>query len=529
MTRAIFRKQMMEVFSWLYQEKKSGKVRSGKKIAGTVLLYLLLFGFLGVVFGFAASFLCQPLLFADMGWLYWCLMGLIAIFFGVFGSVFNTYSSLYQAKDNDMLLSMPIPTSRILLVRLSGVYAIGLMYELIVIIPTVLIWLVNAPFSIAGIIHVLLIPLVLSLLILVLSAILGWVVALIAAKVKHKNIITVLVSLIFIAAYYYLYARAYSFIQMLLLNLDTVGSKLKIVLYPLYHMGMAAQGNILSMAIFTVIVVVAFVIAYSVLSRSFLKLATSNHGVAKSTYKEQKVKVKSVRGALLQKEFRRFTGSANYMLNCGLGVILMPVSAAVLAWKADLVRRFSSMPAVQGYIPLLAVAAISLLMTMNDMAAPSISMEGNNLWIVQSLPVSGKQVLMSKLKLPLLLTWISSVPLVIVVEWLIKPSLLNGILIPTEACLYAVLMAEIGLVLNLKMPNLHWMSEIIPLKQSAPVTIALLGGWLIIVVLAGIYVLLKNVVSVTTFGVLLCAVLLIAIGWLYHWLMTKGAKIFEAL
>lgn len=72
-----------------------------------------------------------------MGWLYWCLMGLIAISFGVFGSVFNTYSSLYQAKDNDMLL----------------------------------------------------IPLVLSLLILVLSAILGWVVALIAVRVKHKSLL----------------------------------------------------------------------------------------------------------------------------------------------------------------------------------------------------------------------------------------------------------------------------------------------------------------------------------------------------
>ena len=529
MTRALLRKQLMEVFSWLYRDKKSGKHRSVKGVVGWGLLYLLLFAFLGVMFGVAAVTLCGPLLTEKMGWLYWCLMGLIAIFFGVFGSVFNTYSSLYQAKDNDMLLSMPIPTSRILLVRLSGVYAMGLMYELIVMIPTVVIWLMNAPFSMVGTIHVLLIPLVLSLLILVLSAILGWVVALIAVRVKHKNIITVLVSLVFIAAYYYLYARAYSLIQLILLNPETVGSRLKAVFYPLYHMGMAAQGNILSMIVFTVIVVVAFMIAYWVLSRSFLKLATANRGVAKSAYKEQSVKVKSVHSALLQKEFSRFTGSANYMLNCGLGVILMPVSAAALVWKADLVREFSSLSAIQEYIPLLAIATICLLMTMNDMAAPSISMEGKNLWIVQSLPVSGKQVLLSKLKLPLLLTWISAIPLVIAVEWLIKPSLLNGILIPAAASFYALLMAEIGLVLNLKMPNLHWTSEIIPLKQSAPVTLALLGGWLIIVALAGIYVLLRNVVSVTAFGILLCTVLLIAGGWLYHWLMTKGAKIFETL
>ena len=44
-----------------------------------------------------------------MDWLYFTLMGLVAIFLGAFGSVFNTYSSLYLAKDNDLLLSLPIP------------------------------------------------------------------------------------------------------------------------------------------------------------------------------------------------------------------------------------------------------------------------------------------------------------------------------------------------------------------------------------------------------------------------------------
>ena len=34
---------------------------------------------------------------------------MLAIVLGAFGSVFNTYSSLYLAKDNDLLLSMPIP------------------------------------------------------------------------------------------------------------------------------------------------------------------------------------------------------------------------------------------------------------------------------------------------------------------------------------------------------------------------------------------------------------------------------------
>ncbi len=529
MTKALLKKQMLEVFSWLYQDKKSGKNRTGKGIAGYVLVWLIVFGFLGGVFGVAATALCKPLLSVDMGWLYWCLMSMIAIFFGVFGSVFNTYSSLYQAKDNDLLLSMPIPTSRILLVRLSGVYAMGLMYELIAVIPTIIVWFLTAPFSIVGTANVLLIPIVLSFLILVLSAVLGWVVAVVVTKVKHRNLITVFLSLVFMAAYYYLYAQAYSALQTILLNAQTWGNKLKIALYPLYHMGKAAEGNMLSMALFTAIIAVLVVITYIVLSRSFLKLATANRGAAKTVYKERAAKTGSVGSALLFKEFRRFLGSANYMLNCGLGIILMPVSAVMLIWKANTVRAFLAADYIQNYVPLIVVGGICMLTTMNDMTAPSVSLEGKNLWIAQSFPVSGRQVLAAKLWLQLILTWIPAIPLLVAAEWILKLELIYAVLIPVITVLFVLLMALLGLVLNLKMPNLHWSSEMIPIKQSAPVMFVLFGGWVILVALAGAYALLKNDVSVAGFLVSVCALLLFAGSLLLWWLMTKGAKIFERL
>lgn len=129
------------------------------------------------------------------------------------------------------------------------------------------------PFSGIGTACVLMIPMVLSVLILVLSAVLGWAVALIAGKLKHKNMVVVIASLVFIAGYYYLWGQAYSMLQTLLLNAEMIGGKLKMVLYPLYHMGLAAEGNLLSMLIFTAIIGALFVIVYVALSRSFLKLA----------------------------------------------------------------------------------------------------------------------------------------------------------------------------------------------------------------------------------------------------------------
>ena len=38
MTKALFRKQMMEVFSWLYKDKKSGKNRSKGGTIGFAVL-----------------------------------------------------------------------------------------------------------------------------------------------------------------------------------------------------------------------------------------------------------------------------------------------------------------------------------------------------------------------------------------------------------------------------------------------------------------------------------------------------------
>ena len=76
-----------------------------------------------------------------MGWLYFAIMGLMAILLGAFGSVFNTYSGLYLAKDNDLLLSMPIP------VRYPhgrpGCWVctcMGLMYSGVVMLPAIIVY-----------------------------------------------------------------------------------------------------------------------------------------------------------------------------------------------------------------------------------------------------------------------------------------------------------------------------------------------------------------------------------------------------
>ena len=170
-----------------------------------------------------------------------------------------------------------------------------------------------------------------------------------------------------------------------------------------------------------------------------------------------------------------------------------------------------------------------MIATMNDITSPSVSLEGKNLWIAQSLPVSSKQVLAAKLKLHLLLTVLPAIPLLAVVEWLLRPDMAFAALIPVATLLFIVFMATLGLCVNLKIPNLNWTSEIVPIKQSMSVMIALFGGWIIIAALAVIYGFLGYVLSPLVYLVLISAVFLILDILLLRWLFTRGAKIFCTL
>lgn len=533
MIRALFKKQMMESFSWLYFSRKTGKKRGAGGIAAYTCMYLVIFGMLGSLFYTMAEALCRPLSEVGLGWLYFAIVSLVAVIFGVFGSAFNTFASLYKAKDNDLLFSMPIPAPKILLMRLSGVYAMGLMYELIVLIPSLCVWFTAGSVSPAGIAFSALMPFVLSFLVLSLSCVLGFAVALVSAKVQNKNAITVLLSLAFFAGYYYVYSKAYQMLAGILANAQNAAQNVKIWLYPFYHMGLAAEGNPLSMLIFTAIIAAVFALVYLVLSRRFIRLAATNKGAAKIRYKEKRVKAGSAGSALLKKEFKRFTGSPAYMLNCGLGIILMPVAGAALLVKrgalAGMLSELYAYAGVKQTAPLLIAAALCMIASINDISAPSVSLEGKTLWLVQVLPVSPWQVLKAKLKLHLILTLPPAAVLTGCALAVFKPDTAYMVLIPLTVAAFIAAMAMFGLCMNLKAPRLHWTSEAVPIKQSLSVTAAIFGGWAVVLVFGALYFALSRFVSAFVYLICVCALLLLAAAALCRWLKNTGSKIFAAL
>lgn len=146
MLKTLLKKQMAEIFRNYFYDPKKNKMRSKSATIAYIALYVLLMvGLLGGMFALMAVGLCGPLAEAGMDWLYYLLIGLIAVLLGTFGSVFSTYSSLYLSKDNDLLLSMPIPVRCVMASRLLGVYLLGLMYSGVAIVPGVIVYWITAP------------------------------------------------------------------------------------------------------------------------------------------------------------------------------------------------------------------------------------------------------------------------------------------------------------------------------------------------------------------------------------------------
>ena len=533
MIKALFKKQMLEVFSYLFMTNKKKTRRTGKSLACTLALYGFLFAYLCVMLFFMARFLCEALVPLGLTWFYFAIMALMSLVMGIIGSVFNTYTTLYQAKDNDTLLAMPIPPRYILLVRLAGVYVSGLFFELLVMLPATVAWFIYGEVTVLGGIFALLLPFVLSFFVLSLSCLLGLLVAAIAARIRHKSLVITLLSLGFLALYFWGYSKLMSSLGDLLTMVGDLAEKAKGPLFLLYHMGRAAEGKVLSMLIFTGIVLGIFLAILFVLSHSFLSLATTNRGAARKDYTRERAAQKSVGKALLIKEMKRFASSSVYMLNCGLGALMLLVmSIMLLIFKDDVKAMLPLLETLCGNadtVYLLFAAFVCMMTSMIDITAPSVSLEGKNIWIVQSLPIEPRKVLYAKLLLHLLIGVPAAVGAVVCLLIAITPTLPFLILIPLVMLLFLFFEALFGLFMNLKAPNLSWINETVPVKQSLSVTVTLFGGWVLTVALGALYVPLHGHVEPALYLALVCVLLAGACAVLFAWIRKKGAEIFAML
>lgn len=532
MLKILVKKQLGDIFrSYTYDAKKNRARSKEATIGFTVLFVVLMVGVLGGLFTLLSLAMCESMAQVGMSWLYFTIMTLLAAFLGIFGSVFNTYSTLYMAKDNDLLLSLPIPVRTIMAARLVSVYLMGLMYSAVVLLPAIIVYWVVVGITVPVVVGCMIQLLLLSVFVLTLSCALGWVVAKISQKLKNKSFITVLVSLVFFGLYYFICFRSQALIGSLLLNAASVGDKIKGSVYPLYLFGRVGCGDGVAMLIVSAVVIALLALVWYLIARSFLNIATASGNTAKAVYREKAAMQTSPAAALLRKELGRFTASPLYMLNCGLGTVFLLILAvaALIKGREVFLMMNALFAGSEDFVPVLAALCLCLLAGSNDITAPSVSLEGKSLWIAQSLPINPWQALRAKLGLHLLITEPPLVLCAVCVAAVSGLDFLHAALVVVVPMVYVVLSAAFGLFMGLKRPNLTWTSEVAPIKQGLAVFLSMFGGWVLAAGLGFLYYALMAHLGAAAFLLAATALFIVLALVLLRWLKTSGAKIYAHL
>ncbi len=539
MLKALLKKQFSEL---LYGYMKRGIAKPDEKgngNKGKLLLFaalmLYVVGVFVVIFYKVMKELCPTLCAFGLQWLYFSLAGMLATALAIIGSIFLVQYQLYEAKDNDLLLSMPIPTSYVMFARLFALYVQNFLFEALVFVPSIVVYVqCGQAHMTAAIINCVLLLLLMPLFSLALTCVLGWLVALLSSRMRHRNLAVIVFSLAFIGGYFYVYSQYSVFLKKILENSEIIGQKVKTLFYPFYELGRAGTGRVDALVFFTLITAAVSALVFLLLKANFVKLATAKPNEKKAVYKEKTARVSSADRALLKREALHLAKSPVYLLNGALGSMAMVLGSIAIFWKrngllAFLPALFPEDPAYAGVAELVITLVVCFACSMNAITAPSISLEGKSIWIAQSLPVPAEKVLWAKLRLHLLVSVPAALLFAGVFAMLLDATGKMLALMFITPVLFTVFSGLVGLTCNLKMPNLKWNNEAYAIKQgfSVLMSIFIVIGMLCLLILAVRFLIdpLTAYDLLLIFNAVMVAVSLV----LFQWIRTRGAKIFSTL
>ena len=135
MLKALLRVRMTALGKWFTgATAKKGKQTKGSMI-GFAFLMVYAFGAAGFGIWHVFDVLASPFHAIGLDWLVYAMAVMMDFGLMFIGSVFFAKSQLFEARDNELLLSLPVKPGDILISRLVMLLVINLVFSLPVVIP----------------------------------------------------------------------------------------------------------------------------------------------------------------------------------------------------------------------------------------------------------------------------------------------------------------------------------------------------------------------------------------------------------
>lgn len=513
-----------------------------KKTSGIALSIFGLIGYCFFVNMFAAPIVFGTMLALKGSSYEWIPISLVmgtAMFLCFIGSVFTAQQQIYESKDNQMLLSMPIKPGQILLSRIFAIAIFNMIYALPFFTGSAIGYCIYSvsmgPIQLIPLLILLISYVSMIVFITMLTSLLAWGVSIIMSKITNKTLISTVLYMVFFAIYFYAVFNLDNLGEAIEKNADKLSSGIMTFARPIYYMGASVvEQNILFVAAFLVSLLIPAFLMYIVIKKSFFKILLHENKSKNKMLKHSDKDFNSHSAfiALLQKEIARFLRTPMYFLSYGTSIFFVAMMLAYLFIKKDKFEDVVELLSIYGVSSTKALPAIFSMLLYQFVSSgavltsASINMEGKNIWIIKSLPIKTIDIMLAKGLVPvIILLPIFEVESLLLI-FLFKISGSAMILLLLMPIFTMIFFSMFGLYINLNHFKLDWLSENEAFKRAGGPTIASFSSMGSTVLFVILYLLIfSNIMGFFGFMWLILAALVLGSIVMYSMLKNNAEKL----
>lgn len=520
----------------LFNVKSKNSSKRTKKVLPIFITLLLAF----MVWVYA-NMLMESLVQQHLEFVLLTISVFLTAFLNIIEGIYKSSNLLFNCKDDDMLLSLPIKRSTVLFVRIFKFYVFELIYNLIVLLPVILVYIryvnVGPSFYLITVLALLLLPIIP----LVISCIIGGVIAGASSRFRFKNIAQIVVTMAFLCLVMYASYNLEDLMKNIAQNATSINDFITKLYYPAgAYLTLISDFNVLDLIVFILVHLGLLAFTVFILNLVYFKINTRIKSVktkSSSKNKEYTIKSNNQTIALIKKELRRFVTSPVFVINAAFGLVLFIVLCVFLALKFDsaikMIFNFSkqgNILKIKEYIPLITFGLICFGSLTSSITSSMISLEGKTFNILKSLPVTSYRIIFAKVLTAVLVI----IPFILLGDIILfislKFSVVEMIILLVSSIILPLVAELIGIIVNINHPKMDAENDTEVVKQSSSSMISVFAGFGML----GLTVL--GIIGLVNFGLESYLILLIFLAiysliclLLLIYLKTKGTKNFEAI
>lgn len=463
-------------------------------------------------------------------------------FITVIEGVYKSSSLLFNCRDDQLLLSLPIRKSTVLFIRIFKFYLFELMFSSMFFIPVIISYLswtnnVNFTFFITSFIMLLLLPIIP----IIISCIIGLVITALSSRFKYKNLFQTVFSTLFLLVFFYFSFSFDKYLNYVMKHSNSIYNIISKIYYPAgVYAKLISNFNLLQLLSFIIINVLLFVIMILLLSRFYFKINSRLKKVIitkKVNINNITIKSNSIYFSLIKKEFNTIFNTPVLIINSFFALVLFIILSIGISikFKSFLLMISSynnfgfSIDLIYNNLSLFVFVLIMVTSFMTSISNSLISLEGKKISILKSLPIKTKNILMSKVYTCLIIT----TPVLflgdIILFFRLKISLFESILLVILSILLPLVSHFVGLIVNLLFPKLDYENSTEVVKQSFSSFLSVMIG--MILLLINVFIVSKIIGHFSSIIILsvFCIIYVFINILLYLYLIKYGVKRFNNL